>query len=63
VTLIDVADTLAVMGDREGFEAAVRLIIDQVSFDQDVKVQVFEVVSPARAALFEPRRAKRTQTV
>jgi mannosidase alpha-like ER degradation enhancer 1 len=54
VTLIDVADTLAVMGDREGFEAAVRLIIDQVSFDQDVKVQVFEVVSPAELHSLSP---------
>lgn len=44
MTLIDVADTLAVMGDKEGFDQAVRRIIDDVQFDQDAKVQVFEVV-------------------
>lgn len=44
MTLIDVADTLAVMGDKEGFDQAVRRIVDGVRFDQDAKVQVFEVV-------------------
>lgn len=44
MTLIDVADTLAVMGDRNGFDQAVRRIVDDVRFDQDAKVQVFEVV-------------------
>jgi hypothetical protein len=37
MTLIDVLDTHVVMGDRRGFEDAVRVVIDTVSFDQDAK--------------------------
>eukprot|EP00050_Salpingoeca_kvevrii_P021851 m.116661 g.116661 ORF g.116661 m.116661 type:complete len:573 (-) comp9504_c1_seq2:202-1920(-) len=42
LTLIDSLDTLAVMGDTDGFAHAVRLVLDTVSFDQDRTVQVFE---------------------
>jgi mannosidase alpha-like ER degradation enhancer 1 len=40
LTLIDSLDTLAIMGKRDDFAHAVRLIIDTVSFDQDSNVQV-----------------------
>ncbi|KIM46267.1 glycoside hydrolase family 47 protein [Hebeloma cylindrosporum] len=42
LTLIDVLDTLVVLDDRQGFETAVRNVIDWVSFDVDTKPQVFE---------------------
>ncbi|TMW59473.1 hypothetical protein Poli38472_004542 [Pythium oligandrum] len=42
LTLIDSLDMLAVLGDRDEFHRAVRLVIDNVSFDRDVTVSVFE---------------------
>ncbi|KAL6299103.1 alpha-mannosidase [Sparassis latifolia] len=42
VTLVDTLDTFVVLNDRPGFEAAVRNVIDYVSFDIDTKPQVFE---------------------
>lgn len=39
-----VLDTFVVMGNVSGFDTAVRLVVDSVSFDQDAKIQVFEVV-------------------
>ncbi|XP_019876061.2 ER degradation-enhancing alpha-mannosidase-like protein 3 [Aethina tumida] len=42
LTLIDTLDTLVVLGDLEEFEHAVKLIINDVSFDNDVVVSVFE---------------------
>lgn len=42
LTLIDTLDTLAVLGEIEEFEKAVRLVIKDVSFDNDVVVSVFE---------------------
>lgn len=42
LTLIDVLDTLVVLNDREGFEAAVKNVIQWVSFDVNTKPQVFE---------------------
>ncbi|KAK7089469.1 hypothetical protein V1264_024679 [Littorina saxatilis] len=42
LTLIDSVDTLAVLGDVEGFEEAVRNIIRDARFDCDVIVSVFE---------------------
>lgn len=45
LTAIDGLDTLAIMGDSEGFEDGVRRIIETVSFDHDVDVQVFEVTA------------------
>lgn len=41
--LVDSLAALAVLGDRDRFELGVRQAIDVVSFDRDVKVQVFEV--------------------
>lgn len=43
MTLIDSLDTMAIIGDKLRFEQGVRDVIDHVSFDQDSKVQVFEV--------------------
>lgn len=42
LTLIDVLDTLVVLGDVEGFDKAVRNVIDWVQFDVNTKPQVFE---------------------
>ncbi|TFK55771.1 alpha-mannosidase [Heliocybe sulcata] len=42
LTLIDSLDTLVALGDRDGFETAVRNVIQWVSFDVNTKPQVFE---------------------
>lgn len=42
LTLIDVLDTLVVLGDVDGFDKAVRNVIDWVQFDVNTKPQVFE---------------------
>ncbi|PFH51443.1 glycoside hydrolase family 47 protein [Amanita thiersii Skay4041] len=42
LTLIDVLDTFIVLDDRNGFETAVKNVIDWVSFDVNTKPQVFE---------------------
>ena len=42
MTLLDVLDTFVVLGDRKGFERAVRNAIDWVSFDVNTRPQVFE---------------------
>nr|XP_022322895.1 ER degradation-enhancing alpha-mannosidase-like protein 3 [Crassostrea virginica] len=42
LTLIDTLDTLAVMGQVEKFESAVKLVIDYAKFDSDIIVSVFE---------------------
>jgi mannosidase alpha-like ER degradation enhancer 1 len=42
LTLIDSLDTLVVLNDRAGFEDAVRLVMNSVSFDVDTKPQIFE---------------------
>ena len=42
LTLIDSLDTLAVLGDIDRFDAAVRRVIQEVKFDVDVNVSVFE---------------------
>jgi mannosidase alpha-like ER degradation enhancer 3 len=42
LTLIDGLDTLLVMGQYDEFEKAVRLIVDEVRFDSDLIVSVFE---------------------
>lgn len=42
LTLIDTLDTLVIIGDLEEFEHAIKLIIQDVSFDNDVIVSVFE---------------------
>lgn len=42
MTLVDSLDTLALVGDYEEFERAIKLVIDNVRFDQDIVVSVFE---------------------
>lgn len=42
LTLIDVVDTFVILGDVQGFNLAVKDIIDYVSFDVNTKPQVFE---------------------
>ncbi|KAK1942118.1 ER degradation-enhancing alpha-mannosidase-like protein 3 [Phytophthora citrophthora] len=42
LTLVDSLDMLAVLGDREEFARAVKLVASTVSFDRDVTVSVFE---------------------
>ena len=42
LTLIDTLDSLAVLGELEEFEKAVKLVIEDVTFDTDVVVSVFE---------------------
>ncbi|UXI16192.1 putative tRNA uracil-O2-methyltransferase [Sarcoptes scabiei] len=42
LTLIDTLDTLAVMGNYTEFQRAVKLVVENVSFDSDAIVQVFE---------------------
>lgn len=42
LTLVDTLDTLLVMGNYDEFKRAVRLVVDNVTFDQDSIVQVFE---------------------
>lgn len=42
LTLVDSLNTLAVLGNITEFHRAVRLVIDTVSFDRNVTVQVFE---------------------
>lgn len=42
LTLVDSLSTLAVMGNSTEFKKAARLVIDNLSFDKDSTVQVFE---------------------
>lgn len=42
MTLVDTLDTLAIIGDYNEFERACKLVIDNVSFDNDIIVSVFE---------------------
>ncbi|XP_038062230.1 ER degradation-enhancing alpha-mannosidase-like protein 1 [Patiria miniata] len=42
LTLIDVLDTLAIIGNSSEFKRAVSLVIDNVTFNQNSTVQVFE---------------------
>lgn len=43
LTMIDALDSFVILGDKPGFDRAVRLVIQDVTFDLDAKVQVFEV--------------------
>ncbi|CCM05644.1 uncharacterized protein FIBRA_07874 [Fibroporia radiculosa] len=51
ITLVDALDTFIVLNDRPGFEAAVRNVINWVSFDVDTKPQVFETTIRALGGL------------
>lgn len=42
LTLVDSLDTLVILGNSSEFKSAVRLIIDNLTFDKDITVQVFE---------------------
>lgn len=42
LTLVDALDTLAVMGNISEFQKAVKLVVEHVSFDKNITVQVFE---------------------
>lgn len=42
LTLIDSLDTLVILGDLEEFEHAIKLVIKDVSFHNDIVVSVFE---------------------
>lgn len=42
LTLIDSLDTLPVLGEFEEFDRAVRLVVDEVTFDSDIVVSTFE---------------------
>ena len=42
LTLIDTLDTLAVIGDPKEFRQSVQRVIEDVTFDKDTTVQVFE---------------------
>ncbi|KAH9422303.1 ER degradation-enhancing alpha-mannosidase-like protein 3 [Dermatophagoides pteronyssinus] len=42
LTLIDTLDTLAIMGNYTEFEKAISLVINDVKFDSDIVVSVFE---------------------
>lgn len=42
MTLVDSLDTLAIIGDYDEFEHAVKLVIDNVKLDSDIVISVFE---------------------
>jgi mannosidase alpha-like ER degradation enhancer 3 len=42
LTLVDTLDTLVVLGEFDEFESAVRLAIENIRFDSDLVVSVFE---------------------
>lgn len=42
LTLVDTLDTLVVVGEYDEFERAVQLIVENVKFDADLVVSVFE---------------------
>ena len=43
MTLIDSLDTLAIMGNVTEFKKAVKLVVDNVSFDKPYTVQVSKI--------------------
>lgn len=43
MTLVDSLDTLVVLGDFEEFENAIKLVIKDITFDNDIIVSVFEI--------------------
>ncbi|CEL58109.1 alpha mannosidase-like protein [Rhizoctonia solani AG-1 IB] len=51
LTLVDNLDTFVTFNNYSGFEWAVRQTIDYVSFDQDLKPQVFEITIRGMGAL------------
>ena len=65
LTLIDSLDSFVLLGDKKGFEDAVRLVINTVNFDLDSKVQVFEVTIRVMGGLvcFRPHLSPLRATV
>lgn len=55
LTLIDSLSSFVVLGDKEGFENAVKIVIDNVTFDLDARVQVFEVTIRVLGGLVSPK--------
>ena len=43
LTLVDVLDTLAIMGNKTEFQNAVKLVVDTVTFDTPNTVQVWSL--------------------
>ena len=43
LTLVDSMDTLAIMGNHSEFSSAVQMVVENLSFDKDNIIQVFEV--------------------
>lgn len=42
MTLVDSLDTLVLLGDFEEFENAIKLVVKDITFDNDIIVSVFE---------------------
>lgn len=42
MTLVDTLDTLVLLGDFKEFERGVKLVVEDVSFDNNIIVSVFE---------------------
>ena len=40
--LVDVLDTLVIMGNKTEFQKAVKLVLDHVNFDKPNTIQIFE---------------------
>ncbi|XP_078677901.1 ER degradation-enhancing alpha-mannosidase-like protein 1 isoform X1 [Branchiostoma floridae x Branchiostoma belcheri] len=51
LTLVDTLDTLAIMGNASEFKHAVQLVLDNVSFERNTTVQVFEATIRVLGAL------------
>ncbi|KAF2361819.1 Glycoside hydrolase family 47 [Trinorchestia longiramus] len=51
LTLIDALDTLAIIGDTKEFQRSVQRVIEDVTFEKDTTVQVFEATISDRALL------------
>ncbi|KAG8896673.1 alpha mannosidase-like protein, partial [Tulasnella sp. 403] len=51
ITLVDVLDTFVTLNDPDGFETAVRNVIENVSFNVNTKPQVFETTIRALGGL------------
>ena len=66
LTLIDSLDTLVILGDLDEFERGVKLVIENVNFDHDIVVSVFETnirVVGWDFAFFRIQKEYRSKTV
>jgi hypothetical protein len=62
LTLIDALDSFVILGDKQGFDRAVRLVVQDVTFDLDVKVQVFEVTIRVLGGLVRRNACERVKS-